>query len=100
MPTITREIYTDGELVSTEEVEVPSPPLAQQLEIIFIQAVRQYDGLLPPSTEGDLFILKAGITEMLKFDRVAAAKAKIEGVTLPEALEPIRAAMLEKFPNE
>ena len=77
---------------------VPPVSLADALEAIFISAIQDHDGLLSPEQEGDLFGLKVAITEMLKFNRLAAAKAKIEAVVLPESLESVRTAMLEKFP--
>lgn len=77
---------------------VPDIPLSDQLEALFVQALQDHDGVLSPEQEGDLFAVKTTIAEMLKFGRLAAAKAKIENVTLPEALEPVRQAMLEKFP--
>lgn len=80
-----------------QSAQLPQDPLSKQLEDLFIQALQEHGNALPPNTEGDLFILKAGITEMLKFNRLAAAKAKIESVLLPDVLEPIRSAMLAKF---
>lgn len=74
--------------------------LSEQLKGMFKQALQDYDGLLPPLAEADLFLLKAGIDEMLDFGRLAAAQAKIQAVALPEALEPIRQAMLALFPPE
>jgi len=77
---------------------IPEPTLAETLETIFITAIQEHGDLILPSEEGDLFALKVSIAEMLKFNRLAAAKAKIEAATIPEALEPVRAAMLEVFP--
>jgi hypothetical protein len=76
-----------------------APTLAEELEAIFVSAVQQYGDALPPEHEADLWLLKAGITDMLQFNRVAAAKAKIESITLPESLNPIRDAMLARFPE-
>lgn len=85
-----------------ELLAVPTPidfeGLASVLETIFIEALRTHDGLLPAEAEGDLFILKAGIMEMLRFGRLAAARAKIEAVVLPEELSPIKQAMLNLLP--
>lgn len=80
-----------------EAVEV-KPPLAERLETIFISAIQGSDGVLTPEEEAGLFLIKTGITEMLKFNRFAAAQAMIEAAAIPEALEPVRAAMLAEFP--
>ncbi len=74
------------------------PPVSETLEGMFIQAVEQYSELLTPEEEASLWLLKAGITEMLRFNRLAAARAAITLAVIPGALEPVRQAMLGVIP--
>jgi hypothetical protein len=75
------------------------PPLDKQLEEIFLGALVAYDGMIPPEQEADLWLLKDGITQMIRNNRLAAAQAKLQAVReeLPDALKPVVDGMLEKF---
>lgn len=79
--------------------EPPPPTLSEILEAKFLEALQSEDAQgLTDLQVGDMFVLKAGLTEMLKFNQIGPAKAKIQEFTVPEALEPWKAELLLMFP--
>ncbi len=80
---------------------VIEPPLADVLEGIFLDGIRQFAAIVPASVRGQLFILKAAGVEALKAGDIEATKALIEEAPLPQdaQVEAIRAEMLGRFPS-
>ena len=93
---IYEEIIAD-DLPEDYTIEPITPSLAVQLESILIDALTSNPGVLSDSQVGDVFVLKSGISEMLRFGQVNAAKAKIEEFTVPEELENVKTQMLSLF---
>ncbi len=83
------------------EPDRPVPSLADVLEGIFLEGIRQFAAIVPASVRGQLFILKAAGVEALKAGDIEATKALIEEAQLPQdaQVEAIRAEMLGRFPN-
>lgn len=93
------EVLLDGPL-SPVQVETPEKPIAQQMEEMFLEILTEHGDLITPSQEAAMFRLKAGLIEMFKFNRYAAARAAIEAFTdFPTALAPAKAALHSLIPE-
>ena len=99
--TTTIEFYENGQLVSSQEVDIPAPPLLGRLNAKFEAIPREG---IDPAIRAHFRLLQAGVNASLKapVPDVEAAKAAIDnakmpdGSNLPQELAAIQGTLLDE----
>lgn len=89
---------TEAELEQLEQT-LKFTPLDVRLENLFLQALNQHAGALPPLAEAEFWIMKDGVAQMAKNGRIDSIAAKLNNVKdqLPEELKPVIDLMLAEL---